>query len=304
MRLISLSEGRLLEGDCLPLDISSKSPLWGLRRDRPSPASDKKAPCWGLSRHVWAAALVVIIMVWGGEPQNLIAFSSGDKEQETEISVPLDFKNILIGHLTPQMKPFCAFSNLSQFRPGENPIKNYPMEFILPWANSGHASWRQPEWSKCIIEIRCDRWGNKINLGQNLDITRWGAAVIYDIGSELKPRLIFSALSETFPRFYRNVRPQLAFGRFASATGLRQNNEDQEKIGDENSRSYRIIDDLINDRHKRAGISYFMGILSGAIGIAFYLKSSRLLGGGLVALGLLTPLLPWWLPILNWWANQ
>jgi hypothetical protein len=100
------------------------------------------------------------------------------------------------------------------------------------------------------------------------------------------------------PNYDSQVSPQLAFSRSPAIPDLSQNCDNQEKVGYQNPRSGRIINELIDNPHTQAGISYSVGIFSGAIGIAFYLKISRFIGGCLIGLGLLPPILNWWIFLL------
>ena len=51
-------------------------------------------------------------------------------------------------------------------------------------------------------------------------------------------------------------------------------------------------------------ISIIVGSFFGAIGIAFYFNNWSFVGIGLLAIGMVTPLLPWWLLVWSWWAAQ
>jgi len=72
---------------------------------------------------------------------------------------------------------------------------------------------------------------------------------------------------------------------------LAQDGKNEQKVSDQYSAGHGIINDLIDDPHKRAGFSYFVGIFSGTVGITLYLKNWLLIGGALIALGIFTPLI-------------
>jgi len=105
--------------------------------------------------------------------------------------------------------------------------------------------------------------------------------------------------------FDGDISTQLPFGRLSSVTQLAENNPYK------GNRSYReqtreygkwIIDRLLDKPGYMSIISVFFGLLCCASGIALYLKDfGRLLSVGalaLVGLGILTPLIPWWILIL------
>lgn len=63
-----------------------------------------------------------------------------------------------------------------------------------------------------------------------------------------------------------------------------------------------IVEYLLNHPRNAMLISVIVGVLTGAIGITLSLNSEpgwrRSLGGALLVLGMLTPILPWWLLFL------
>lgn len=65
-----------------------------------------------------------------------------------------------------------------------------------------------------------------------------------------------------------------------------------------------IIKELIEQPRKAIVVSYAIGALNGAIGATLYLKNKVWIGGLLIALGIITPLLPWWILILRWSTAQ
>jgi hypothetical protein len=101
-----------------------------------------------------------------------------------------------------------------------------------------------------------------------------------------------------------DISPQRCFRRIASIHDLRKHNENKQKINDQYAASGGIIDKFIDDAHKRAVISYFVGIFCGAVGIALYLKRHGLIGGALIGLGIFAPLTQWWLYVLTWGTSQ
>lgn len=105
--------------------------------------------------------------------------------------------------------------------------------------------------------------------------------------------------------FNVNVSSQLAFGGFSRIAPLTENQYGQRDSGEiENNRKYgeRIIESLAEKPRQGLFISFFIGLLCVAIGIAFNIKGrgkySMWIGGIFFVVGLLTPIFPWWAFIL------
>jgi hypothetical protein len=102
----------------------------------------------------------------------------------------------------------------------------------------------------------------------------------------------------------------LSFGRFSGVSDLQQNNNGQQEVSYQyaaSEQSKGVIDRLIDKPRESVVISVAIGALTSAIGIAFYLNGGLIcsvLGGGLFLLGMLTPIIPWWLLASIWWAGQ
>lgn len=242
--------------------------------------------------------LVIVIVALCCEPQNLIAFSSGHQDQKAKISVPFDFENVVISHLSPQVEPLGSLRQFSQFMPVENPGKNGAVEFIFTGPNSGDAKWNQTARHKAIIEIVGYNRNNKINFRQNSNVTGGSLAVVDDVGPKFKRSAAFPALSVTNSRFYGNVGPQLPYTEISSFPNLGKDRNYQQKIGYKDSTSQSdngVVKELVNEPRKRIIVSYLIGAFSGTIGIALYLNGWGKVGIGLIGLGLLTPIIPWWL---------
>lgn len=107
-----------------------------------------------------------------------------------------------------------------------------------------------------------------------------------------------------------NVGPQLLLGGTPGIFHLAQYDDDKKERRDSKEKreqGYRVIDSLVDQPRKAGLISMIVGILCGAIGRTFYLKRNAVVsraGLALVCLGMLTPLFPWWLLALIWWAGQ
>jgi hypothetical protein len=103
------------------------------------------------------------------------------------------------------------------------------------------------------------------------------------------------------------ISAQLPFRRLTGITDLNYDNDHKQqryRAKAEGGQSYGVIDRLI-DKPREAGlISMFIGVGIGAIGIALYLNRGWKIGMGLLCVGMFTPLFPWWLAILIWWAGN
>ena len=100
---------------------------------------------------------------------------------------------------------------------------------------------------------------------------------------------------------YMDVGPQLLFGRPTLSASLKENHNNETYGGNIEDRRGRVARYLIE--HPEI-ISIIVGSFFGAIGIAFYFNNWSFVGIGLLAIGMVTPLLPWWLLVWSWWAAQ
>ena len=84
------------------------------------------------------------------------------------------------------------------------------------------------------------------------------------------------------------------------------NGEQERRYNKETSKSGNwVIDRLVEKPSRVAWVSLIVGIFSGAIGITLYINSRGILSGVgfiLLFLGLLSPVFPWWIIVVDWWG--
>ncbi|THD43875.1 MAG: hypothetical protein E7774_11870 [Bradyrhizobium sp.] len=98
--------------------------------------------------------------------------------------------------------------------------------------------------------------------------------------------------------FYQNVGAQLTFRR---ATGVAYLDSDHKNEEDRRDRK-GIVDQLIEKSSHYPVLSDLAGVICGAIGITIYVNSlgwfGAAIGFALIAIGILTPVFPWWAFVL------
>ncbi len=142
-----------------------------------------------------------------------------------------------------------------------------------------------------------------------LHVISWGLTSIFDFNVNDD-----GAISRGWPNnvlyLSDDIGSQLPFGGFASIFHLAQYDNDKQERRDTKEKreeSYGIIDGLVDQPRKAGLISMLLGVLCGTIGITLYLKRGRAVsnvGFALVILGMMAPIIPWWLLILIWWAGD
>ena len=266
---------------------------------------NKKAPNGG--RAPWVVALVALVVSIYIMPESGAAFAPIDN-RIAKVGEAWLFKSVPVVNRPVDIDQSLVANPLSHLSPSQLSSCDYMSEAILA-GTQGH---------KCLDAESCLLGESKIvdecllgrkkrHIIEHMNIISGRLARIQNYWPKFKFEISRGSLSKTLANGSSQIGPQLAFARPLCLTYLADNRKDQQKIYNEDSASQPnngIINHLIDDPRKGVVVSYLVGAFCGAIGVAIYLKGRSLIGGTLIALGLFTPLLPWWLPILNWRVHQ
>jgi hypothetical protein len=214
-------------------------------------------------------------MLIGRQPSYFTPFVGWDENNEAEICVPFDLEDVVIGNLAPKVEPLSCSSMISQFGSREISGKNDTAKFVFGGTNGADAARRKSNIGESIVKVGWNGERSGFKFGQNSDVTRWGLPVIHNDRPKFKFEMVPLALSETFASFYGNICPQLPFREFSSIRYLVQHDKYQQKISHQDSAIQTdnwIVRNFIDQARKRVLISYLIGILERAIGIALYLR--------------------------------
>jgi hypothetical protein len=260
----------------------------------------KKAPRLGAGRPAWAAALIAIVVTIMGMPEGQAGLNP-PINHVAKVRIPALLEGISIVDRTVEKNTMGSPSKLSEFGFRQSSLEDGLGESILSWAESNNA----PTSDRWKIEVKGLSFvqTEKLHIGNGIYLISRSLPRIEGYRSEFKSNAATVSLSEARTHDGCYISPQLPFTGPARFADLKNDPNNQQEVRYENPRGNGIIDDLIEDPHKRAGVSYFVGIFCGAIGIAFYLKGRGLIGASLIALGIFTPLTEWWGYVLIWGAT-
>jgi hypothetical protein len=250
------------------------------------------------------AALIAVVMPSHAEPNGRASFINPPSDREAKIRISGSAKGVVVPTSAVNKENLLSLFVLPQFGLRQISIEDRMDETILAWPQGHYAATAQIG----DIEIKCQSLLKRQEYDSACTpevIGRALAGVQY-----YRPEFHFesarASLAKTLAYSSNDIGTQSRFTGFARFTNLTENSNDEQKIGDEDSprqSNYRIIEELIDNPRKALVVSYAIGALNGAVGVALYLKGRSLIGALLIGLGIFTPLIPWWLYIAAWWAS-
>ena len=90
------------------------------------------------------------------------------------------------------------------------PRENGAVEFILAWTNARDTTRWQSDCAE--REFKISRYGRsfKVDVGQDPNVASWCSTVVDNVGTKLKSNMTPDTLSESHPRFDRNIGSQFS----------------------------------------------------------------------------------------------
>lgn len=245
-----------------------------------------------------AKPLVTITVARYGIPHGRPAAFEPPSNHVAMISMPGPSEGVSVPSGTINKEVFFVSLKLPQLVFGQSAIVDGLNKSVLPGTECDLATTvrlRHSEIESVRLLAR-----HKPDTAYTADLVGWRLSSIQNYWSKFESEPSYTALSKLLASSVHDVGSQSSFARLAGVFYLVKNGDNEQKVGNQNARRGGIVDNLVDSPHDQAGISYFVGIFCGAIGIALYLKGRSFIGGALIALALFTPLFPWWLYVLAW----
>jgi hypothetical protein len=218
MRRISLTEGRIPDGDYPGLDINSQSPLSGKRRDRPKCSGDKKAPAWGL-----VAALLVAVVV--------MMVDAGSVGARTIISMAIDHpsripKSIVIFDASPNINIKAVESLVVRFNPLLAQTTRSTLDSFF-WGNENLSFFDIDVFKVIFLTV-----ARRFNFNAVADMSRWQVAPVNE-GNMSDNRPVTHFVQQSGPSAQVSALQNAGISRLVSNSHV-SNNTQTYCCGDQN----------------------------------------------------------------------